>query len=104
MRVHLFFVSICALSVGVVVAKTITRGEHNQPTDQLALHRPLSGQLAPNIVLPDTRARLHSLASLRGRYVLVSFFCGCIPCRQLTRAWRSLQSDPTAPAILGITA
>jgi hypothetical protein len=39
--------------------------------------RPHVGRLAPDFALEDTEGQQHSLVAMRGRHVMIGFFCGC---------------------------
>ena len=70
------------------------------------LERPaIPGELAPPIALQDLKGAPLSLASLRGRPVLVNFWATwCTPCRaELPELQRLAEEAPGCLAVLGVT-
>jgi peroxiredoxin len=96
------------LGVGAVVTSAIAVGAtltilRRETKIGVPMYRPVVAQPASDFTLEDIEGTRHSLADLRGQYVLIHFFCGCSPCRELTRAWCSLQQQKRGMAILGVT-
>lgn len=57
------------------------------------------GNAAPNFTLPDAGGKIHTLASLRGKYVFLEFWSSyCVPCRKeskyVVQALRDLDGQP----------
>jgi peroxiredoxin len=65
---------------------------------------PAIGEAAPEFELPDTDGYLHRLSRLRGRRVLLLFFCGCATCRALAPEWEKIHRADPEVAVFGIAA
>lgn len=67
-------------------------------------HGPQIKGHALKIHLQDTNGEWHDLSSLHGRYVLIVFFCGCIPCQQINHRFVLIKQRRPEISVLGITA
>jgi|GEM_PF-880464 len=68
--------------------------------DEIAKRKTIDiGNKAPNFELADNKGNLHTLTSMKGKYVLLEFWASwCTPCRQenkfIREAWKNLQQEP----------
>jgi len=74
-------------------------GGHRRERDPLQLN-----EQAPDLCLKDCEGRRYDLSNLRGHYVMLVFFCGCAPCRELNSALVKVKARHPNAAIIGITA
>lgn len=90
-------VSTAGLFGGVLVwrARTVNGALAEQ---HAGVKPPRVGDSAPDFVASDYEGKEWQLKRLRGRRVLLTFFCGCEPCRKLARElaplasrWRGVQ-------------
>lgn len=64
---------------------------------------PRVGGQAPSFTLAAADGSSHTLRQVRGRPTLLSFVCGCSACRQLARAWNSLQREHPSVGMVAVT-
>ena len=58
---------------------------------------PPLGKPAPPFTLTDTTGKKRSLASFRGRPLVLCFFCGCNACAEVALQWAQLQHGKALP-------
>lgn len=67
---------------------------------------PKAGEPAPDFVLQPYAAVPNSsvrLSDLRGKRVLLNFFCGCDPCHKLAATWEGAHRSSPKLAVLGVS-
>src|SRR5689334_2233539 len=92
------------LSSLIAVAAVAMTECHQGPSATVPVLPPEVGHVAPDFVLPDSSGSPHSLAAQRGRPVLLSFICGCGPCRQMIKGSVALHQQHPHVSLFAVTA
>jgi len=85
----------CVASLGILtfLAMWMTRtGERTSEKLSPLLRPPRATEKSPDFQLSDFEGNEWRLGDLRGRKVLLDFFCGCTPCRSMAREQARLAS------------
>jgi peroxiredoxin len=99
-------------AVGALALLLTTKGRHNSPaapeasrggTNPTGNLGAYAGYLAPDFKLMADDGQDIRLRDLRGRQVLLYFFCGCAACVHLARVLERLPREIGGLAVLGIT-
>lgn len=95
-----------SLGVASLLAAFVAVLATSGPANQVTGGSPLLGRPAPPVNGPDGSGATVSLASYRGRWVLVNFAASwCTPCRQETPqmlTFAARHTGPTAPAVMTV--
>lgn len=76
-------IKFCSIIVLLFAACSITMAQHKSKLQP--------GELSPDFKYEDAEGKLHSLAELKGKYVLIDFWASyCQPCKQEVPYWKEL--------------
>jgi peroxiredoxin len=64
---------------------------------------PKVGSLAPDFTLSDSNGKTYRLSDLRGKKVLLNFFCGCGKCAELALVWEKIHRHADDVQVRGIS-
>lgn len=95
-----------SLAVAALLAAFVAVLASSGPASQTQASSPLIGHAAPPVSGPDGSGQIVTLASMKGRWVLVNFAASwCVPCQQETPqllAFAARHTGPDAPTIITV--